>query len=76
MRLPSMDGYGFAYEKFNRRTEDWAMVAVCALIGIKAMEQLPAAVFIIDPRKEKIAVAESSKRGSRHAAAARVVAGS
>ena len=32
VRLPSMDGYGFAYEKFNRRTEDWAMVGVCALV--------------------------------------------
>src|SRR3972149_5694970 len=28
-----------------------------ALIGIKAMEQLPSSVFIVDPRKEKIAVA-------------------
>src|SRR5882672_637793 len=34
-----------------------------ALIGIKAMEQLPAAVFIIDPRKEKIAVAEAQRLG-------------
>jgi small subunit ribosomal protein S2 len=32
-----------------------------ALIGIKAMEQLPSAVFIIDPRKEKIAVAEAQR---------------
>jgi aerobic carbon-monoxide dehydrogenase medium subunit len=32
VRLPSMDGYGYAYEKFNRRTEDWAMVGVCALV--------------------------------------------
>jgi aerobic carbon-monoxide dehydrogenase medium subunit len=31
-RLPALDGYGFAYEKFNRRREDWAMVAVCALV--------------------------------------------
>src|SRR5438128_775729 len=31
-----------------------------ALVGIKTMEQLPAAVFIIDPRKEKIAVAEAA----------------
>jgi aerobic carbon-monoxide dehydrogenase medium subunit len=31
-RLPAMEGYGFAYEKFNRRREDWAMVAVCALV--------------------------------------------
>jgi aerobic carbon-monoxide dehydrogenase medium subunit len=32
VRLPTMDGYGFGYEKFNRRKEDWAMVAVCALV--------------------------------------------
>ena len=32
VRLPSMDGYGFAYQKFNRRHEDWAMVAACALV--------------------------------------------
>jgi aerobic carbon-monoxide dehydrogenase medium subunit len=34
VRLPSMDGYGFAYEKFNRRAEDWAMVGVCALVKV------------------------------------------
>jgi carbon-monoxide dehydrogenase medium subunit len=32
IRLPTMDGYGFGYQKFNRRQEDWAMVAVCALV--------------------------------------------
>jgi carbon-monoxide dehydrogenase medium subunit len=32
VRMPAMDGYGFGYEKFNRRKEDWAMVAVCALV--------------------------------------------
>jgi carbon-monoxide dehydrogenase medium subunit len=32
IRLPSMDGYGFGYQKFNRRQEDWAMVAACALV--------------------------------------------
>ena len=32
VQLPAMDGYGFGYEKFNRRKEDWAMVAVCALV--------------------------------------------
>jgi carbon-monoxide dehydrogenase medium subunit len=32
VRLPALDGYGFAYRKFNRRQEDWAMVAVCALV--------------------------------------------
>jgi carbon-monoxide dehydrogenase medium subunit len=32
VRLPTMDGWGHGYRKFNRRTEDWAMVAVCALV--------------------------------------------
>jgi carbon-monoxide dehydrogenase medium subunit len=32
VRLPAMDGYGFGYHKFNRRQEDWAMVAACALV--------------------------------------------
>jgi small subunit ribosomal protein S2 len=34
-----------------------------ALIGIKTMEQLPSSVFIIDPRKERIAVAEAQRLG-------------
>jgi carbon-monoxide dehydrogenase medium subunit len=32
IRLPLLEGYGFGYHKFNRRQEDWAMVAVCALV--------------------------------------------
>jgi carbon-monoxide dehydrogenase medium subunit len=32
IRLPAMEGYGYGYEKFNRRQEDWAMVAVSALV--------------------------------------------
>jgi len=32
IRLPLLDGYGFGYHKFNRRQEDWAMVAACALV--------------------------------------------
>jgi carbon-monoxide dehydrogenase medium subunit len=32
VRLPTMAGYGFGYQKFNRRQEDWAMVAACALV--------------------------------------------
>jgi len=31
------------------------------LSGIKDMEELPAAIFIIDPKKENIAVAEANK---------------
>jgi aerobic carbon-monoxide dehydrogenase medium subunit len=32
VRLPRQDGWGFGYEKFTRRAEDWAMVGVCALV--------------------------------------------
>ena len=32
VRVPVVDGWGFGYEKFNRRAEDWAMVGVCALV--------------------------------------------
>jgi aerobic carbon-monoxide dehydrogenase medium subunit len=32
VRLPALDGWGFGYRKFNRRSEDWAMVAVTALV--------------------------------------------
>ncbi len=32
IRLPALEGYGHGYEKFNRRAEDWAMVAVSALV--------------------------------------------
>ena len=34
IRLPALEGYGFGYEKFNRRAEDWAMVAACALVKV------------------------------------------
>jgi carbon-monoxide dehydrogenase medium subunit len=32
IRVPALDGYGYGYYKFNRRKEDWAMVAACALV--------------------------------------------
>ena len=32
VRLPALDGYGFSYQKFNRRAEDWGMVTVSALV--------------------------------------------
>jgi len=32
VRIPTMEGWGFSYQKFNRRREDWAMVAVSALV--------------------------------------------
>ncbi len=32
VRVPALDGWGFGYQKFNRRSEDWAMVAVSAIV--------------------------------------------
>ncbi len=32
VRIPALVGYGYGYEKFNRRSEDWAMVGVSALV--------------------------------------------
>ena len=32
VRLPALDGYTHGYQKFNRRQEDWAMVAVSATV--------------------------------------------
>jgi aerobic carbon-monoxide dehydrogenase medium subunit len=34
VQVPSYDGYGHAYLKFTRRAEDWAMVAVAALVKV------------------------------------------
>jgi aerobic carbon-monoxide dehydrogenase medium subunit len=32
IRIPTLDGWGHAYHKFNRRSEDWAMVGVCVVV--------------------------------------------
>jgi len=32
VNVPALDGWGFGYQKFNRRSEDWAMVAVSAVV--------------------------------------------
>jgi carbon-monoxide dehydrogenase medium subunit len=32
VRVPTFGGWGSSYLKFTRRAEDWAMVAVCALV--------------------------------------------
>ncbi len=32
VRIPAFDGWGYSYQKFNRRSEDWAMVAVSAMV--------------------------------------------
>jgi carbon-monoxide dehydrogenase medium subunit len=34
VRMPSPEGWTFGYQKFNRRAEDWAMVAVAVLARV------------------------------------------
>jgi carbon monoxide dehydrogenase subunit G len=33
VQLPRLEGYGWSYEKFGQRSEDWATVGVCALVA-------------------------------------------
>jgi aerobic carbon-monoxide dehydrogenase medium subunit len=33
--LPALDGYGYHYEKFTRRSEDWAIVGVAAVVAVR-----------------------------------------
>ncbi|TMK88316.1 MAG: xanthine dehydrogenase family protein subunit M [Actinobacteria bacterium] len=35
VRVADLGEYGFGYQKFNRRSEDWAMVAVCAVVRME-----------------------------------------
>jgi carbon-monoxide dehydrogenase medium subunit len=32
VRAATLEGWGHSYHKFNRRSEDWAMVGVCAVV--------------------------------------------
>ncbi|HEV8675605.1 MAG TPA: 30S ribosomal protein S2 [Methylomirabilota bacterium] len=51
-RLPKKEALGLERERAKLEK---------ALFGIKQMDHLPSAVYIIDPRKERIAVAEAQK---------------
>jgi small subunit ribosomal protein S2 len=51
-RLPKKEVIGLERERAKLES---------ALVGIKNMDRLPAAVFIIDPKKEKIAVEEAQR---------------
>jgi small subunit ribosomal protein S2 len=53
-RLPKKEGLELERERLKLEK---------ALVGIKTMEQLPSAIFIVDPRKEAIAVAEAQRLG-------------
>ena len=51
-RLPKKEVIGLERERAKLQS---------ALVGIKSMDHLPSAVFIIDPKKEKIAVEEAQR---------------
>jgi carbon-monoxide dehydrogenase medium subunit len=66
VRLPALDGYGFGYEKFNRRQEDWAMVAVCAWVkraGDGSCEDVRIGLTHMSSVPLRATAAESALRG-------------
>ena len=81
IRIPAYDGWGFAYEKFNRRSEDWAMVGVSALVhrdgdtiadvrvGLTNMASVPLrATALEDALRGQPANADSIARAAEQAA--------
>ncbi|HSC04079.1 MAG TPA: xanthine dehydrogenase family protein subunit M [Solirubrobacteraceae bacterium] len=81
VRIPAYDGWGFGYEKFNRRSEDWAMVGVSALVrkdgdtiadvrvGLTNMGSVPLrAKAVEDALRGQSATADSIARAAEQAA--------
>ena len=81
IRMPAFDGWGFGYQKFNRRSEDWAMVAVSALVkqtgdiceevrlGLTNMAAVPLrATAVEDALRGEPLSAESIAKAAEHAA--------
>jgi aerobic carbon-monoxide dehydrogenase medium subunit len=68
VRLPSLEGYGFGYEKFTRRAEDWAMVGVCALVSRApdgTCDDVRIGLTHMGPTPLRATAAETALRGSR-----------
>ena len=63
--VPAMDGYGFGYEKFNRRAEDWAVVAVAAAVKVVdgACADVRVALTNMGPTPLRAAAVEAGLRG-------------
>jgi carbon-monoxide dehydrogenase medium subunit len=81
IRVPALDGYGHAYQKFTRRAEDWAMAGVCAVVklsdgvvedarvGLTNMGSVPLrATAVEDALRGQPATAESIAAAAEHAA--------
>jgi aerobic carbon-monoxide dehydrogenase medium subunit len=66
IRLPVLDGWGYGYEKFNRRAEDWAMVGVVAVVkkaGDGSCEDVRIGLTHMGSTPLRATAAESALRG-------------
>jgi len=68
VRLPALASYGFGYQKFTRRAEDWAMVGVCALVSRApdgTCDDVRIGLTHMGPTPLRATAAETALRGSR-----------
>jgi aerobic carbon-monoxide dehydrogenase medium subunit len=65
VRLPSLEGWSWGYEKYARRAEDWAMVGVCALVKASggACEDVRIGLTNMGPVPLRATAAEEALRG-------------
>ena len=66
VRVPSFDGWGSSYVKFTRRAEDWAMVAVLAMVkkaGDGSVEDVRIALTNMGSTPLRATAAEDALRG-------------
>jgi carbon-monoxide dehydrogenase medium subunit len=67
VRMPALQGYGFGYQKFTRRAEDWAMVGVCAMVSRApdgSCDDVRIGLTHMGPTALRATAAEESLRGS------------
>ena len=69
VRFPKLSGYGYGYEKFNRRQEDWAMVAVSALVKKGGDGTMRGRARRADPHGLGAAAGDRGRGGAARAAA-------
>jgi carbon-monoxide dehydrogenase medium subunit len=66
IRVPSFDAWGSSYKKFTRRAEDWAMVAVLAMVkkaGDGSIEDVRIALTNMGSTPLRATAAEDALRG-------------
>ena len=66
VRVPTFDDWGSSYLKFTRRAEDWAMVAVCAMVkkaGDGSFEDVRIALTNMGSTPLRATAAEDALRG-------------